>query len=264
MGLENIEVAAAALAAILGGEVELADQLLPGLAHRHRVVARFGQQPHAHCVGLRLQRPAIFEQRQYRAELGQLNQVAGIDTGCAARDAGAHRDDRKDVRLAPHVAPLAKLVFPQEMGAFVRHDARQLRLVAHPQQQAREDDREARREHHRIEVRHVRQIDAHVLGGWAPDAFDDLLQIGDDLGILDQQVRPGDLFLHPVHEAPQADLVGVRGLEARPDQGNHVLRKDPRTGDPRRERCSGDPASDEQRAAAHCAAHAHHFFSAAA
>ena len=95
------------------------------------------------------------------------------------------------------------------MAGFVRDHARELRLVAHAQEQAREDHREAAREHHRVEVGDPRQIDAEVLRGGAADGADDVLQIAGELRVLDQQVGARDLLLDPLHLLPQALLVAV-------------------------------------------------------
>ena len=106
---------------------------------------------------------AVVEQRKQGAELRELDIVAEIDAGACTADAGEHRADGEEVGLALLVAPRADHVPAQEVAGFVRDHAGELRLVAHPQQQAGEDDREAAREHHRVEVGDVRQIDAEVL-----------------------------------------------------------------------------------------------------
>ena len=108
---------------------------------------------------------------------------------------------------------------------FVRDDAGKLGLVAHPQEKTGEDDRKAGREHHRVEIRNVRQIDAHVLRRGPADVADDALQVGDELRVLDQQVGARDLLLDPVHLLPEAHFVRVRRPEARADQRDHVGRR---------------------------------------
>ena len=110
---DTLSFAVALLAPIFSAEVELANQLLPGLAHRHRVIARLSEQADPHRVGLRLHLPAIFEQRQDRAELGQLDQVAGINAGHTAGEARPHRQERENIGLAPDIAPFAKLLAQQ-------------------------------------------------------------------------------------------------------------------------------------------------------
>ena len=117
---------------------------------------------------------AVLEQRQQRAELGELDIIAEIDAGPCAADAGEHRPDREDVGLAPLVAPGADHVAAQEVARFVRDHAGQLGLVAHAQQQAREDHREAAREHHRVEVGDARQVDAEILRRRTADGADDV------------------------------------------------------------------------------------------
>ena len=76
------------------------------------------------------------------------------------------------------------------MAGLVRDYARELSLVAHAQQQAGEDDREARRKHHRVELGNTRQIDAEILSRWAADRSDEVLEIGRDPGVADQEVGP--------------------------------------------------------------------------
>ena len=102
-------------------------------------IAVLGEQSRAHRVGLGLERPVILQQRQDGAELPQSGEVAGVYSGPGPGDPRADREDREDVGLAAHVAPLADLVLAQEMAAFVGDHAGQLRLVAHPQQQPGED-----------------------------------------------------------------------------------------------------------------------------
>ena len=109
MGVEQ-RPAAAALAAIVGARRLLADQLLPDVRHLDRRVAVLGDQPDAHRVGLGLHRAAVLEQRQDRAELGQLDIVAEID----AR--------RRRRRLPRAIAPIAKM-------SVLRRMSRQLRIM---------------------------------------------------------------------------------------------------------------------------------------
>ncbi len=80
----------------------------------------------------------------------------------AAGDPCPHRQHCENVGLAPHVAPLAKLVLAQEMRRFVGDHSGQLRLVAHPQQQPGEYHRHAGREHRRVEFGRAQQIDAEI------------------------------------------------------------------------------------------------------
>ena len=132
---------------------------------------------------------------------------------------------------------------------FVRDHAGQLRLVPHAQQQPGEDHRKARREHHRVEIGDVRQIDAHVLRGGPANAADDVLKVGDELRILDQQVRARDFLLGPVHQLPDALLVGLRRPISGPDQRHHVRGPRPGLCDPRSGGGYHRAAANEQRAA---------------
>ena len=148
----------------------------------------------------------------------------------------------------------------QEVARLVRDHARQLRFVAHAQQQPGEDHREARREHHRVEIGNVRQIDAHVLGRRSADGPDQVLQVADELRILNEQVRSGDLLLDAIHQRPETLLVLVGRLETRADQRLHVPRQHAGLGDAGRQSgCSG-ASSEEQGAAADLTASAHQFF----
>jgi len=155
----------------------------------------------------------------------------------------------EDIGLAPLVAPAADHVPAKEMPGFVSDHARELRLVPHAQKQSGENDREAGREHHRVEVGDMREIDAHVLCGRPTDSPDDVLEIGDQLGILDQQVRAGNLFLCPVHQLPETFLVGICRAKARTDQRNHVGGTNTRLGNAGRHRRRKRSASGEKRAA---------------
>ena len=174
MGVEDAALAAV-LAAIARAGVLLADQLLPDVGHLDRRIAGLRDQLGAHRVGFGFHRAAVLEQRQDRSKLGKLDIIAEIDAGAGATDSGEHRPDREDVRLAFLVAPRTDHVAAQEMPAFVRDHASELRLVAHPQEQAGEDDRKAGREHHRVELGDPRQIDTEVLGRGAADGADQVL-----------------------------------------------------------------------------------------
>jgi hypothetical protein len=165
-------------------------------------------------------------------------------------DAGQHRADREQVGLALLVAPRADHVATKEVPGFVGDDSRQLRFVAHPQEQAGKDDGEPGREHHRIEVRDPREIDAEVLGGGPAHRTDQVAQVAGELGIGHQQVRAGNLLLDPVHFLPQPDLVALGRFEARADKRDHVLRPDARDRRAGVERSNGSPSADQQRAAA--------------
>ena len=105
----------------------------------------------------------------------------------------------------------------QEVSGLVSDHAGKLRLVAHPQQQAREDDGEAGREHHRVEFGDSGKIDAKILRGWAADRADQVAQIARKVGIIDQQVRAGNLLLDPLHLVPKPDLIALGGFVPRPD-----------------------------------------------
>ena len=67
--------------------------------------------------------------------------------------ARGHRADGEKVGLLPLIAPRTDHVPAKEVAGFVRDHARKLRLVPHAQKQACEDYREARWEHHRVEIR---------------------------------------------------------------------------------------------------------------
>ena len=175
MGREQIIAAVAPLAAVARARLLLADQLLPDVRHLDRLVAGLLDQLRADRIGFGLHLAAVAEQRQKRAELGQLDIIAEIDAGARPADSGEHRADRENVGLAPLVAPAADHVTAQEVARFVRDHARQLGLVAHPQQQAGEDHREAAREHHRVEFGDPREIDAEILRGGAADLADQCL-----------------------------------------------------------------------------------------
>ncbi len=77
-------------------------------------------------------------------------------------------------------------MLPQEMPRLVRDYAGQLRLVAHSQQQARKDHREAGREHHRIEFGNAGEVDPHVLRRRPADPTDQAAQIVVQPVVLDQ------------------------------------------------------------------------------
>ncbi len=53
----------------------------------------------------------------------------------------------------------------------------QLGLVPHAEQQAGKDHRKTAREHHRIEVRNVRQVDAEILSRSTADFTNDSLEV---------------------------------------------------------------------------------------
>jgi hypothetical protein len=89
----------------------------------------------------------------------------------------------------------------------------------------------------------------HVLCGWPTDSPDDVLEIGDQLGILDQKVRAGNLFLGAVHQLPKTLLVRVGRAKARTDQRNHVGGTNTGLGDSGRHRRRKRSASGEKRAA---------------
>jgi hypothetical protein len=163
-------------------------------------------------------------------------------------DSREHGGNREEVGLAPLVTPGADLVPAKEVAGFVRDHPGELGLVAHPQEEAREDDREAGREHHRVEVGNPHQIDAEILGRGTADGADEVLEIAGELGVGDQEVGVGDLFLDPLHLLPQALFVLVGGPEAGADQRDHVGRADARACDAGVERRRGDSASDQERA----------------
>ena len=122
MGVEQTAFVAV-LAAVISARILLADQLLPDVRHLHRGIARLRDQPGADGVGFGLHFAAVAEQREQGAELGQLDIIAQIHSCTRAADAGEHRPDGEQVRLAPLVAPRADHMAAQEMPGFVRDHA---------------------------------------------------------------------------------------------------------------------------------------------
>ena len=131
------------------------------------------------------------------AEPGELDQVAGIDAGRGAAEAGAHGEEVEAAVLALEVAPPADLMAAQEMAGLVRDHAGQLRLVAHPRQQAGKDDDEAGRGHEGVELGNLGEIDAQILRRRSADPLDQSAEIGIERRVAEQQVGAGNLLLDP-------------------------------------------------------------------
>src|SRR6185503_7515068 len=236
----------------------LTDQLEPDRRHFHRIIARPGDQLRTHRVGFGLHRAAVFEQRQQGPELRQLYIVAEIDAGASPTDSGEHRADREDVGLSPLVAPRADLVPPQEMTRLVRDDSGELRLVAHTEEEAGKDHRETRRKHHRVEVGNPHPIDSKILRRRSADSADEVSQIACELWLGDEQIGVGNLLLDPRHVVPQALLIGVRWLEPRADEREHVGGTDPRLRHARMKDCRANAGPNQERPPAYVeAADAH-------
>ena len=104
-----------------------------------------------------------------------------------------------------------------EVDAFldlVVEHGRKLRLVADAQEQARPDFHHAVRRHRRVEIGRADDVDADVLALVAGDPAEDLVHIGVEAGIANDEVRSLQLPLIFVHYHPQAALVLVLGLVA--------------------------------------------------
>ena len=245
------------LAAVFGRQVELGDELRPCFGHGVGRIASFGEQANAGRVGLGLELPIVAEQREDRAKLGELLDISGVDSRRAAGHAADQRQRGEDVGFLFLVAELAKLVLAQEVTAFVGDDPGELRLVAHPQEEAGEDHRKPGRKHHRVEFRNARKVNAHVLRGRPPDLADQPLQVARDADVLDEDVRPGDFLLDPLDLLPQAFFVGIDRTIAGADQRLHVAREDAGGGDPGAEargECPGAAQHCPPAEPAHCRA----------
>jgi hypothetical protein len=128
----------------------------------HRIVAGLGDLEHSDRVRLRLQLAVVVEEGEDRAELGELNEFAGVEAARRSAHARAHGEEAEGVGLALEVAPQADLVAAKEVAGLVGDDSGELRLVAHAQEEAGEDDHEPGRRHEGIELGNVGDIDAEI------------------------------------------------------------------------------------------------------
>src|SRR5687768_9947313 len=140
VGLEQRVAPAIALAAHRRARLALLDQLLPGLRHGHRVVSGLADLEQADRIRLRFQLAAVVEEREDGPELGELDEIAGIEAAGRAADARAHGEEGEGRRLALQVPPKADLVATKEMAGLVGDDSGELGLVAHPEEETGEHD----------------------------------------------------------------------------------------------------------------------------